>query len=116
MNAMLEKLAALGSDIKDGLNRFMENESLYVRCLQKFPPQVEQCTLHSDLAEKNYEAAIKSAHTMKGLTGNLSLTPLYIRYSEIVTRLRAGETQGVETVGAEIAQLEEQICAAIREG
>lgn len=115
MDTMLEKLAALGTDVKDGLNRFMENEPLYVRCLKKFPPQADQCTLHDDLINKNYEAAVKSAHTMKGLTGNLSITPLYMRYSEIVDRLRAGEEQGLETIEAEIAQIQEQICAVIRE-
>lgn len=116
MDIMLEKLAELGADVKDGLNRFMENEPLYVRCLKKFPPQADQCTLHDDLMSKNYEAAVKSAHTMKGLTGNLSITPLYTRYSEIVSRIRAGETEGLETIEAEIAGIQEQICAVIQEG
>lgn len=113
MDILLEKLAALGSDVKDGMSRFMENESLYIRCLKKFPPQAEKCTLHDDLANKDYEAAVQSAHAMKGVTGNLSLTPLYTRYSEIVNRLRAGETEGLEPIEAEIGQLQEQICAVI---
>lgn len=116
MNGMLEKLAGLGADVKDGLNRFMENESLYVRCLQKFPPQAEQCTLRGDLERKDYAAAVQSAHTMKGLTGNLSITPLYTRYAEIVARLRAGETEGIEEIGTELERIQEQVCAVIREG
>lgn len=116
MNAMLEKLSELGTDVREGLSRFMENEPLYVRCLKKFPAQAELCTLHDDLANQNYEAAVQSAHTMKGLTGNLSITPLYTRYSEIVARLRAGETQGVGSIESEIARIQEEVCAVIREG
>lgn len=113
MDVLLEKLAALGSDVEDGLNRFMRNESLYVRCLKKFPAQAEKCTLHDDLANKDYESAVESAHAMKGVTGNLSLTPLYTRYSTIVNCIRAGETEGLETIEAEIGQLQEQICGVI---
>lgn len=113
MDVLLEKLAALGLDVEDGLNRFMGNEPIYVRCLKKFPPQAEQCTLHGDLANKDYEAALHSAHAMKGVTGNLSITPLYTRYSTIVNRIRANETEGLEAIEAEIGQLQEQICAVI---
>ncbi|MCM1336049.1 MAG: hypothetical protein NC084_06485 [Bacteroides sp.] len=114
MQVLLEKLAALGSDIEDGMTRFMSNEALYVRCLKKFPPQAEKCTLHDDLARGDFDAAVQSAHAMKGVTGNLSLTPLFTRYAEIVDRIRAGEKDDrLIEIEKEIASLQEEICAVI---
>lgn len=114
MSNILEKLSDLGVDIEDGMYRFMENKDLYIRCLQKFPAQAEKCTLHNDLAAKDYEAAVQSAHAMKGVTGNLSITPLYMRYTEMVNRLRAGETEGLEQMEEEISSIQTKICAVIK--
>ncbi len=114
MGSILEKLAELGVDVKDGLFRFMENKELYIRCLAKFPAQAEKCTLHNDLAAKNYESAVQSAHAMKGVTGNLSITPLYTLYTEMVNRLRAGQTEGLEEMEKEIGSIQTKICAVIK--
>ncbi len=88
MSAMvLEKLAASGFDVENTLGRFMGNEALYMKFLKKFLQDGNFEALEKAVGQEAYEEAFISAHTLKGVAGNLGL-PFYQDIIELVELLR----------------------------
>lgn len=112
---MLEKLRALGANTDDGLKRFMNNAALYEKCLKKYIAQAEKCNMFEEIKNGDFENAGRSAHTMKGVASNLSLTPLYELYSEVVLRIRENNTDGLEEIAEKCMKLEKEFCDVIKE-
>ncbi|MEG1427028.1 MAG: Hpt domain-containing protein [Oscillospiraceae bacterium] len=65
-----------GIDLETGLERFGDNEELFIKLLRKFPGDLSYQTLIQALREEDYQEAFKAAHTLKGVAANLSLTSL----------------------------------------
>lgn len=114
MEKLLESLQEQGADIQGSLVRFMQNEGLYIRCLKKFPAEVDKNIYLSSVQNSDWEDAVRKTHTLKGLTGNLGLTPLYERYTELVNRLRAQNYTGLYEYAAETEQLQKNFCNIIQ--
>ena len=74
---LISELKKLGANTDEALVRFMNNSDLYVKMLGKFPAAVKDADVSAHFDAKDYEAAVSTAHTLKGVTGNLSLTPLF---------------------------------------
>lgn len=91
--AMIEELQALGADTADALARFMGNRALYEKMLKKLPKVVDDTPVLEHAQSGDYENATSNAHSLKGVTGNLSLTPLYTNYTKIVDLYRGGESE-----------------------
>ena len=85
---MMEELSALGVDTDDAIARFMGNSELYEKMLKKFPKAVDDSPVLAYAHSEDYETATSNAHALKGVTGNLSLTPLYDKYTRIVEMYR----------------------------
>lgn len=88
---LTEEIGALGADIDDALTRFMGNTELYEKMLKKYPKVVNESPVDLYAKSGDYEAAASNAHALKGVTGNLSLTPLYKNYTKIVNLYRDGK-------------------------
>ena len=84
----IEKLNAFGADTADGLGRCFGNEALYLKLVATIPSEANFDKLQSALAAGDLENAFLAAHALKGVLGNLSLTPLYTKVSEITELLR----------------------------
>lgn len=84
-----DALKNFGVDIETGLARCMGNEALYLRLASSVVNEQGFEKLQSALAEKDYDAAFEAAHALKGVLGNLSITPLYDKTCEINELLRA---------------------------
>ena len=85
----IEKLNSFGADTTDGLERCFGNESLYLKLVTTIPEDSTFERLNQKIAEKNLDGAFEAAHALKGVLGNLSLTPLYEIAVEITELLRA---------------------------
>jgi HPt (histidine-containing phosphotransfer) domain-containing protein len=85
----VEKLNNFGANTAEGLARCFGNEALYLKLVATIPGEASFGKLKDALAEKNLKAAFESAHALKGVLGNLSLTPLYIPIIEITELLRS---------------------------
>lgn len=112
---ILDELAAVGSDINEGLNRLMKDENLYARLLKKFPASLEKQEVLPFIESGDIQTAILNAHTIKGVTGNLSLTPLYTAYTEIVDLLRKNEVEKAKEIYLTTMPLQEKILTIINE-
>nr|WP_289766279.1 Hpt domain-containing protein [uncultured Acetatifactor sp.] len=110
---LLEELRALGVDVDDGLKRLMGNEKLYRRLLGSFVKMIGTQAVDPDFDENDYTEALEKAHSIKGTAGNLSLTPIYESYSEILNLLRSGKPAEAKAVLAKILPIQQEIISCI---
>ena len=92
--SLLEELKDLGTDVSQGMERVMGDSSLYEMMLGMFVSSVQEnhVTLE-DFDGGDLEDVIRRVHTLKGVTGNLAITPLFNGYTEILGLLRSGDAQ-----------------------
>ena len=110
---ILEELRELGADIDEGLERFMKNEELYKRMLAKLPSNIEKLEILPFIEAGDNQTALSNAHTLKGVTGNLSLAPLFKAYTDIVALFRADKPEEAKALMLEIIPVQDKIVACI---
>ena len=107
----IEKLNRFGADTEDGLARCCGSEALYLRLVKMAADEKSFDKLTRAANEKNYKEAFEAAHSLKGVLGNLSLTPLYDKVCKMTELLRAEEKTDYAPLLAEINGLREELCA-----
>ncbi len=110
---LLDELRALGADVDDGLKRLMGNEKLYKRLLGSFVKMIQTQAVDPDFDENDYKDAIEKAHSIKGTAGNLSLTPIYESYSEVLNLLRTERPAEAKAVLAKVLPVQQEIISCI---
>ena len=86
----LDKLSEFGADVKDGLIRCMNKEDFYLMLVNKALNDNRLSELEQQIYYKKYHSAFETAHTLKGMYSNLSLTPLTVPINEMTELLRNG--------------------------
>lgn len=89
MQETFDRLSAWGVDLPATMERFLDDRELYLDCLHTFFDDPGFGQLGDAIQKKDYEAAFTAAHTLKGVSGNLGLTPLFDAICAIVEPLRA---------------------------
>ncbi|MBQ4347529.1 MAG: hypothetical protein IJC39_03695 [Firmicutes bacterium] len=112
--SLLTELQEFEVDIQDGLKRFANNTALFEKMLKKFPPAAEDLPVAIYFESGDLETAVANAHTLKGITGNLSLTPLYKAYTDIVALLRESKPDEAKEILLGIIPVQEKITACIK--
>ena len=85
----MEILGQFGADTADGLARCLNNEGFYLKMVNMGLKDAHFETLEHALEAGDLNGAFEAAHALKGILGNLALTPLYTPLSEITERLRS---------------------------
>ena len=111
------QLVESGADVETTLKRFMGNEAIYQKFLGRFP---DDPNYHNNLEEGAFEAAYECAHALKGVVGNLGLTPIFDRVSDLVEELRNKAPEDVNVERAkeewqEVKKVYEKFIAIIKE-
>ena len=76
--SLLEELRTLGVDTAEGLDRVMGDSDLSEMMLGMFVDAVKNADISLDeVSGSDLDGLIRTIHTLKGTTGNLSLTPLF---------------------------------------
>lgn len=109
-----EELESIGVDIEHTMERFLNNEALYMKFLKKVEEDPNFEHLRSSLAEKDYKNAVAYAHTLKGVTANLGLNILYNDFTEMVKRLREDDVAELDQLFTKIEAEYNQACKVIR--
>lgn len=109
-----EELAELGVDIEDANTRFMNNSALYDKMLKKLPKVVEDVEVIPFVESGDYETALSNAHTLKGVMGNLSITPLYKCYSEALNLFRERNHTAAKELIEQSVELQQKIVECIK--
>ncbi len=114
MDGMLEELRGMGVDVDGALSRLGGNAALYMRLLAKLAATIGQYAIDPGFDASGLGEAREKAHTLKGTTGNLSLTPLYEAYGEITRLLREGDAEAARALLLETIPVQERIMECIR--
>lgn len=110
---LFEELKSLGVDVDEGLKRLSGNEAFYKRMLGSFQSMLEKTPVDPEFDANDYQAVIESTHAIKGATGNLSLTPLYKAYTDIVDLLRKDKPEEARKILVDILPVQAQIIDVI---
>ncbi|MBR4580705.1 MAG: Hpt domain-containing protein [Lachnospiraceae bacterium] len=85
----LEGLKAFGADTESGMARCINNEAFYLKMVEKSLADGSYAKLKESIEANDLDAAFEAAHALKGVLGNLALTPIFEPVSEITELLRA---------------------------
>jgi len=110
---LFEDLKALGVDVDGGLQRIGGNEALYKRLLQTFVKSIKTQEISPDFDVADYEDVKEKAHAVKGTSGNLSITPIFEAYSEIMDLLRTEKPEEAKAILKKILPVQEEIISCI---
>lgn len=94
MQGFKEIFEEYGADYQLTLGRFMGNEKMYMKFLGMLFQDENLDKLGDALEQMDIQGAFEAAHTLKGVTGNMGLTPLYETVCRIVEPLRSGDDRG----------------------
>ena len=95
-----QQLEENGADVEATLKRFMGNDAIYQKFLGKFPADPNYANLGSNIETGAFEEAYKCAHALKGVVGNLGLTPIFNKVSDLVEELRNKTSDEVDAARA----------------
>lgn len=111
--AKYEKLTAAGIDVNNALERFMGNEMLLDRFLKKFAADENYQKLCDAVEAGKKEEALTASHTLKGVTGNLSMTNLFDLLTRQVQAFRDDDWQAAADLMPLITQAYEKVMAVL---
>ncbi len=111
--SLLDDLRALGANIDEGLNRFNNNSALYERMLGLFTKSMQKSVIDPNFDGNDYGQVIEAAHAIKGTSGNLSLTPIYEAYTDIVALLREDKPEEAREILIKVIPVQEEIMRCI---
>ena len=101
----VDALRDFGADVDDGLKRCINNESFYLKMVDKAIADLDTEELKSALDAGELDQGFEICHAMKGVLANLALTPALTPASEMTELLRSRTAMDYTPY---IARLEEQ--------
>jgi len=109
-----EKLRAYGADVDEGLKRCLNNETFYLTMVTKAMQDTSPYDrLAEALAAKDTDRAFEIAHGLKGVLGNLSLTPLYNPVAQTSDLLKARTDMDYSDLLSEITARKDELVSLI---
>ena len=78
----------MGVEYREVISRFLNHDQIVLKYLRKFLQDDTYNRLEEAMAEADGEAIFRYAHTLKGLSSNLSLMGILKYSSEIVAAIR----------------------------
>lgn len=109
----IEKLQEYGVNTKEGLARCMNNANFFMRMIGMGLKNDSFEKLGKALADNNLDEAFEQAHALKGVVGNLALTPIYNPLAEMTEMLRAKKDVDYLAMYAPIKELRDKMVAEL---
>ena len=110
----IEMLKEYGADTDTALGRCFGNEAFYFRLVGMASASAEFDKLSEAVEKGDLQDAFNQAHALKGILGNLSLTPAYDKVCEITELLRAGTQMDYSERVAQILEERDKIAEMCR--
>ena len=85
----IEKLRAYGANVEEGMGRCMNNEAFYLRLVNMAADDGGFEKLRAAMENGDRKGSFEAAHALKGMLGNLALTPVSRPASELTELLRS---------------------------
>ena len=109
----IDALRAYGADVDDGLRRCMNTEGFYLKLVEKAAADPSFDQLIEAVEGGDLGRGFELAHALKGVTANLSLTPVETPIREITELLRARTDMDYSALIAEILARNEELQALL---
>ncbi|MBR2571097.1 MAG: Hpt domain-containing protein [Clostridia bacterium] len=107
----IEQLRNYGANVDDGLRRCMNNEGFYLMLVQKAIKEPSFEGLKAAVEAGDLEKGFEMAHALKGVMGNLALTPVCKPVEEITELLRNRTDADYSALVAEIISQRDRLVA-----
>lgn len=111
LEACYEKMEADYGDVK----RRFQSDRLIQKFALKFLNDPSYGNLCQALKEERYEDAFREAHTLKGVSQNLSFTKLHEESGKLTEALRGGASPDAKALFDQVSVQYEKVCQAIRQ-
>ncbi|MEG1471480.1 MAG: Hpt domain-containing protein [Clostridia bacterium] len=89
-------LEQYGVNVERTLARFVGDEEMMLQFMRSLPQDESFDQMVQAKQQGDQEAFQFAAHSLKGLSGNLGLTPLFEQCSELMAAIRAGDEEAVD--------------------
>ena len=110
-----DELRSLEVNVDEGLERVMGDGELYAMMLDMFVTAIDTTPIRPEDFDGNpLDDLIGKVHTLKGTTGNLSIQPLFTRYTKSLGLLREGKPGEAKAVYLELLPFQEKILDCIK--
>ena len=88
-----QEMLEVGLNVPEMVEHFMDNEQMFLKYLYKFFEAADSVVLElTSAAEKeDYQNMLFTAHSLKGLAGNIGLNGVYLPAKKIVDDIRADD-------------------------
>ncbi len=87
----IEELRSAGADVETGLSRCVGKEDLYLKLVNIGLGDTKFEELGTALKSDDLSHAFELCHALKGVIGNLAITPLFDALSNLTEKLRNRE-------------------------
>ena len=111
----IEKLDQFGANTAEGIARCAGMEALYLRLVKMIPNEKNFDNLKAAIEANDLDAGFAAAHALKGVLGNLSLTPMFDKIDEMTELLRSRTQTDYSASLGELLDLKEQLTALCEE-
>ncbi len=101
------------TDVTGAMNRFSDDEELYISCLDAFLKDPTMRQLEASVRLRSWDDAFTAAHALKGLAGNMGFVPLFHATGELVVLIRAGRISEINDSLQQIKGFYATICSTI---
>lgn len=113
MSPLIASLEEYGVNLAETMERFLNNEEFYVKCLKMMIADPQFVELGSALRIADYDQAFRLTHALKGVVSNMGLTPLHMAIHEMVESLRHQDYSQIDAEYQEIMNQYEKVCALL---
>lgn len=114
MDSKLQILEENGCDITGSLPRFVDDEEFMLSCIEQVLDDDGFEDLGASLEAGETGVAFDCAHSLKGITANTGLLPLYDIVVEIVEPLRAGDPEGLMPIYEKLLSKRDKIKSMLK--
>ena len=105
----IETLKNNGADIEAGLSRCLGKEDLYLKLINMGISDAKFEELGTALLSNDLQKAFELCHALKGVIGNLAITPLYEALSVLTEKLRNKEEADYTAIYSDILAIRSKI-------
>lgn len=113
MNEILGTLDKLGAETTDALERFLDDEEMYLKYVREFPEEPSMGALVAAVEKEDYVQAEKSVHALKGIVNNLGFLPLADAAVDMLSELRDDNLEDALEAYDDVKEEYEKFCKAI---
>ena len=103
---LFQQMDRLGVHTQEALDRFMNNETLFLSFVCQLPDKLDLTRIRQELETEDEEAFYINVHNLKGMAGNLSIEPIYECAQAILVEFRSSKFKNKKKLYSLIKEME----------